>query len=258
MQKTVATWGMAAMLAVGAGACRGTDDGGLEPGERLVTGRARVPEELETPSGQRLSLQAVALYAGADCSATGGVRVGTAAPGGQVSACAIFGRPFDPGLQGGGVTSEPIELVVPCALTVNVLFQWLGSSGGQTPGEPIARLGFPGGPDGGVTTLLAQEQGCRDTEKLATNVLDLGEFALPAAPPQPDEVPLVVVGGAAGGRNPLAIVDTDQDLVPNAADADDDEDGTPDPEDEDADGDGMADAAQVFDPSWLEGGPSGT
>lgn len=234
-----------------AAGCTGASEGGIAPGERVVTGRILVDADGAT---QRQALQVAAVFAAADCAATGAIRVGDVTP--ETPACAIFGDPFDPGVQGGGVTGEPFTIALPCAVTVNLLVQTLGSSGGQTPGAPLALLAYPTGVTADeVTTLLAREDParpdtCRDTELLATNLIDLGDVPVPAAP-APDAPPLVLVGGPAGGENPLGTVDTDGDGTANAADPDDDGDLIDDALDDDRDSDGLADAAQTFAPSWL-------
>ncbi len=235
------------LLLIVGGCTSDADSHGLTPGTRLVTGRVRVAMHTAT---QRSALQVVALYASPSgtCDAPGAIRVGDATP---AAACAIFGAPFDPGVLGGGVDPQPFQLTFPCDLTVNLIVQTLGAGGGQAPGAPLALLEWPSGvtPDA-LTTLLAADPMCRATKLLATNVLDLGELDVPAAPPPGGPAP-IVVGGPGGGANPLDTIDTDQDLTANSADDDDDGDGIPDAMDADADGDGLADAAETFAPSWL-------
>lgn len=215
----------------------GADGGGLAPGTRLVTGRIHLDGGAAT---QRQALQLVALYAAADCGDD--IPVGSAGNG--VSACAIFGDPFDPGVAGGGLA----RLLLPCERAVNVIVQTLGDSGGRSIGEPLALLAWATNvaPDE-LTTILAAEPGCRDTPELATNLLDLGELAVRAD----TGLATVVLGGPAGGRNPLDTVDSDGVPPANASDPDDDDDGDPDATDFDDDGDGLADDAQSFAPAWL-------
>ena len=221
------------------------DEGGIPPGQRILTARVQLVRTPGDPHEGR-ALQAVALHAAPECAH--GVGVGRVTD--DLETCAIFGEPFDPGMQGGGVPAGLMRLVIPCDLTVNVILQTLGSSGGQTLGNPLALLVFPGGPQG-ATSLLAREPACRDTPKLATVVVDLGPLNVTLSPDE--ALPALVVGGQAGGRDPLGIIDTDDDLVPNASDDDDDGDEIPDSMDEDADGDGLADVAQVFAPDWFKG-----
>jgi hypothetical protein len=236
-------------ISLAAAACGGSEDGGIPEGERLITGRALLGASSGT---QRLALQVVAVYAAPACDAPA-IRVGDATPDGTVAACAIFGDPFDPGEQGGGVPAEPFKILLPCELSVNLVVQTLASSDGRTPGDLVAVLAYPDGGD--VTTLLPRELGsalaaaCHDTELRATNLIDLGEFTLPQ-PASPDTIPIAIIGGTEGGTNPLATVDTDDDGDANAIDTDDDGDGTPDDLDDDDDADGAADAAQEWSPAW--------
>jgi hypothetical protein len=229
--------------------CGSADQGGIPAGQRLVTGRVFLESDGQVT--QRRALQLVALYASATCD-EGHIPVGEVAFG--VAACAIFGQPFDPGEQGGGITSEPFRLELPCDRTVNLLVQTLSSSGGQTPGDLLAVLAFDDG-SGALTTLLPRESpedatlACRDTPRLATNLIDLGDLIVPAG--DGDLVATVQVGGVEGGLNPLGTVDTDGDTIANLADTDDDEDDLIDGADEDDDGDGAADDAQRFSPDWL-------
>jgi len=239
----MAAWKWALIGAIGC-ACAGSPAGGIPEGSRLIT--ARVSLVGDAGSGQRRAMQAVAVFARpvSDCGEA--VRVGQAGPDRTVSVCAIFGEPFDPGDAG-----EPMRLVVPCDVTVNVLVQHLASSDGQTPGDVVAVLAFANGA-GETTTLIPREMGsaiapaCRDSELLATNVIDMGEISIPADGTGEQ----VIVGGTEGGTNPLATVDTDGDEVSNLADGDDDDDSIVDELDDDDDGDGAADAAQSFDLSW--------
>lgn len=236
MQKTTT---LTLVLAFG---CAGSPSGGIPRGMRLVTGEIRVADGDLVPNRQPLQL--VALFLAADC--TKAVRVG-AAPGGAAT-CAYFGDPFDP-------AGEPARLVAPCDVTVNILVQRLGQSGGQAPGDSLGLLTFPTGVTADETTsLLAREASCRDTPKLATNFIDLGEVTVSSSAHEAGP-PAVLVGGPSGGENPLATVDTDGDASANAADADDDNDGTPDSADDDRDGDGVTDAAQSFSPDWLSSQP---
>jgi hypothetical protein len=233
-----------------AAACTEQSSQGIAPGSRLITGRITLDAHVAT---QRSALQVVALYASPTmtCDAAGAIHVGDAAPGGTNAACGIFGAPFDPGELGGGVDAQPFQLDVPCGLTVNLVVQTIGTSGGQAPGTSLALLDFPSGVTAdALTSLVATEPMCRDTRLMATNLLDLGDIVVPAVPP-PAGPAAVEVGGPGGGRNPLDTIDTDQDLVPNSADDDDDNDGIPDAMDADADGDGMADGAETFQPTWL-------
>lgn len=205
----------------------------------MITGRALASDGSGT---QRQALQPVAVYAAPACDAPA-IRVGDASPDGTVASCAIFGDPFDPGEQGGGVPAEPFALLLPCDLSINLIIQTLASSDGRTPGDVVAVLAYP--TTGGTTTLIPREIGsalaepCHDTPQRATNLVDLGTFVLGS-----------VVGGPDGGANPLATVDTDDDGEANAVDPDDDGDGTPDDLDDDDDGDGATDAAQEWSPSW--------
>jgi hypothetical protein len=220
-------------------ACTGASEGGIPDGHRLVTGKAALAQA-DDPQGQRQALQVVAVFAAAECG-------DEAIP---------FGEPFDPGEQGGGVTGEPFRLLLRCDTTVNLLVQAIQTSDAQAPGDPLAILAFPtGGAAGETTTLLPLEtMGCRDPVEapaLATDLLDLGSFTVPARPPAGGPA-TVVLGGVEGGTNPLATVDTDGDATANVADLDDDEDAILDTTDDDADGDGAADDAQRFTPEWLD------
>ena len=159
-----------------------------------------------------------------------------------MASCAIFGEAFDPGEQGGGIAGEPLPYWFACDLTVNLLIETFAPVGA---GDVLAALAFP--TSSGQTTLLAREVACRDTPLLATNLLDLGTFQVPATP----STALVEIGGVEGGQNPLATVDTDGDEAANLADTDDDADTILDDTDPDADGDGFTDAAQLFSPDWL-------
>ncbi len=237
------------VLICAAAACTGSQEGGIPAGQRLITGRALAGGATGT---QRQALQPVAVYAAATCDPPA-IRVGDASPDGAVASCAIFGDPFDPGEQGGGVPAEPFGLLLPCELSVNLIVQTLASSDGRTPGDVKAVLAYPSG--AGTTTLIPREIGsplaepCHDTELRATNFIDLGDFTLPPEPAD-GSVPTAIVGGPEGGINPLATVDTDDDGDANATDPDDDGDGTPDDVDDDDDGDGAADAAQEWSPTW--------
>jgi hypothetical protein len=229
------------LIAIAFVACS-APSGGIPAGSRLMTGRVHLDDGGAT---QRRALQLVALYAAPGCG--GDVRVGDASPDGAVAACAVFGEPFDPGVDGGGVA----ELLLPCHVTVNILVQTLGDSGGRSIGDPLALLSWSSGNE--LTSLLPRELGgveppCRDTPLLATNLIDLGELAVPS---QTETIPQVELGGPGGGRNPLETVDTDGDGTANLADDDDDGDGVTDELDDDDDGDGAADAAQSFSPGWL-------
>jgi hypothetical protein len=193
----------------------GANPGGVAPGERVITG-----ELVWQQSGPgRPALRLVALWPAATCGE--GIVVGEVSEG--VALCAHFGEPFD---------RTPFRLVLPCDLTVNLAVATVAPAG---LGDVLAFLSFERGD--GLTTLLAREPACRDTPRLATNVIDLGHFVVGAGP--------VILGGLEGGTNPLGIVDTDGDSVANLADGDDDDDGVIDADDLDADGDGAADAAQV-------------
>jgi hypothetical protein len=232
------------LLALLAASCGEASPGGIAPGYRLITGRIAVP----AGNTQSVALQVVAVYAAADCSVAGGIPIGQAAAG--VASCAIFGRPFDPAELGGGVSGEPFQLLLPCGLTVNLVVQTLKTPGGQAPGDLLAVLSWATGNGAATTTLLAAEPACRDTPQLATNLIDLGDFDVPGQP-SPSGPAIVVLGGPSGGTNPLTIVDTDEDTIPNFSDPDDDNDGVPDVSDADADGDGIPDAAETFDVSWF-------
>lgn len=233
MRKT--TWFLIAVAA-----CSGAPEGGIPAGQRLVSGEVHLLGA--DGASQRPSLQLVGVHAAPECAPAGGVRVGDAAPDGAVRACAIFGEPFD-------AAAGPFRLLLPCDVTVNLLVQRVGAGGARAPGDLLAVVEFPTGvtPEE-TTTLFAREPACRDTPRLATNVLDLGTVAVPATPA--DAPAAVLIGGPGGGENPLATIDTDGDAVANLADPDDDEDGMPDTEDEDRDGDGAVDAAQVFTLDW--------
>jgi hypothetical protein len=230
-----------AFLALFLFACTGADAGGVPPGQRLVTGHLVL-----TDAGTvRRAAQLVALFAvPGDACPAGSLRTGSAAAG--VSACASFGEPFAPDGE------ARFRLLLPCDLTVNLLVQTLGDSGGQSPGDALAVLAYPTGVGADeTTTLLARELACRDTAELATVVLDLGYLAVSALP-TPDGAPRpLIVGGPGGGQNPLATIDTDGDFTANLADPDDDEDGIADADDPDRDGDEQADGAQAFAPAWL-------
>ena len=212
--------------------CFGSPSGGIAPGTRVITGRALQVSTDEAPR-QRPALQAVALFHAESCGQ--GVSVGD-------GVCAFFGDPFDAGVRGGGVATEPFRLAAPCDVTVNIFIQVVEGGGPQAPGRLLGGLAFPSGTNDEVTTLLAAEPECRDTPKLATNIIDLGEFTVPSSPAA--QVPAVLIGGPDGGVNPLSIVDTDQDLSPNASDDDDDDDGREDSVDTDDDGDGVDDRQQ--------------
>jgi hypothetical protein len=241
---------VAAAIVMTMAACTGSDEGGIPDRYRLVTGRTLAAGE--TTGTQRHAMQAVAVFAAETCDGES-IRVGDATPDGSVAACAIFGEPFDPGEQGGGISAEPFRLLVPCNVTVNVVLQLVASSEARTPGDLVAVLAWPHGDD--VTTLLPREVGsdlaeaCRDTELRATNLIDLGDLTVPAEPPA-DGPAIVLVGGAEGGVNPLGTVDTDGDTDANLADPDDDDDDLLDEADDDDDGDGAVDAAQLFDLAW--------
>jgi hypothetical protein len=230
--------------------CVGAEEGGIPDRYRLVTGRALVVGE--TAGTQRHAMQLVAVFAADQCDGDS-IRVGDATPDGSVAACAIFGEPFDPGEQGGGVPAEPFRLLLPCNVTVNLVVQLVASSEARTPGDLLAILAWPDG--AGVSTLHPRENGsdlaeaCRDTELRATNLIDLGDVTIPAEPPD-DGPATVIAGGAEGGVNPLGTVDTDGDTDANLADPDDDDDDLLDEADDDDDGDGAVDAAQVFDLAW--------
>jgi hypothetical protein len=233
------------LLCVVAAACDGgADPGGIPAGYRLITGKIDVP----AGNNQSVALQVVGVYAAPDCSVAGGIQIGQAAAG--VASCAIFGRPFSPAELGGGVQGEAFQLLLPCALTVNLVVQMETVPGGQAPGVLLAVLSWASGIGNATTTLLAQEPMCRDTPQLATNLIDLGEFAVPGEPPLAGPE-TVVLGGPTGGTNPLSIVDTDGDTIPNLSDTDDDGDGIDDAVDTDEDGDGIPDVAQQFSVSWF-------
>jgi hypothetical protein len=233
--------GLALLLA----ACPSSDEGGIPTGSRLITGRAYM--DGVSSASTRRALQVVAVYASADCGQA--LEVGVAGEG--LKSCALFGAPFDPGNQGSGVPSAPFQLLVPCSTAVNLLVQVESTSGGQAPGELLARLVFADGLGGQTSLIAAEPAGCRDTPELATNLLDLGTFLVPADPPAAGPTD-VVLGGTEGGANPLATVDSGgEEGVANLADGDDDGDGTLDAADTDSDGDGLQDAAQIYQPAWL-------
>lgn len=229
-------------------ACTGSEEGGIPPGARLVTGNARTAASNDGVN-QRQAMQAVAVYAAEVCGGAA-IRIGDAAEG--VAACAIFGDPFDPGELG-----APFRVLLPCDVSVNLLIQEVATSDARTPGDLVALIAFPTGTPGETSTLVPREVGsdlaeaCRDTELRATNIVDLGDFSIPASAPE-DGPAVVVLGGAEGGVNPLAIVDTDGDTESNLADADDDDDDVLDADDDDDDGDGAADLAQGFNLAWWE------
>jgi hypothetical protein len=195
-----------------AGLCSGclSPEGGIPEGSRLI--RASVHVKGGATATERRAMQGVAVYAAAECAE--GILV---SPG----VCAIFGEPFDPVMG-----DEELKVLAPCGTSVNLVIQTLGSSEGRTPGELVAIVAFASGNGNEQTSLIPREIGsalapaCRDTELLATNLIDLGEVAVPAS-----GVEVVVVGGPEGGTNPLATVDTDGDETPNLLDPDDDGDG---------------------------------
>ena len=235
--------GRLASLAILA-ACGSPAPNMIPAGQRLITGTISTDEnpDIDGPA----TILVAGIYVADDCSA-GGSAVGMA---GSRVVCAIFGEPFMPGQLGGGTVAGPFVLLLPCDLTVNLVVQTPAVDGSEAAADLLAIVSFATGiAPGQMTTLLPREPGCGTTEP-GTNLVDLGAFAVPyrsrLGGPQ-----IIQIGGATGGKNPLAVIDTDGDGIPNLTDDDDDGDGIPDAVDPDEEGDGIADVDEVFQLSWL-------
>jgi hypothetical protein len=142
---------------------------------------------------------------------------------------------------GGQQATIPLSLVVPCALSLNLLLQVPGSSEGSVPGLLVAAVSFPSGSDGNAATLVPRQPD--DLCGSKTNNLDLGRVVLELQAKGALSSGTIILGKG-NARNPLSLVDTDGDGTDDLQDTDDDDDGTIDPADDDAEGDGIQDAAE--------------
>lgn len=139
-------------------------------------------------------------------------------------------------------SSVPFTVVLPCALSVNLLLQVPRDGSGSLPGYQVAPMSFDTDSAGSTKRTLVPLQ-ARDACGQKTNDWDLGLVALQLEKAQPLSAGAITLGQD-NSKNPLELLDTDGDGTVDLADTDDDDDGTSDYLDQDADGDGIIDAAQ--------------
>jgi len=137
----------------------------------------------------------------------------------------------------------PFSIVVPCALSVNLVLQAPRSSSSGAAGPWVAALSFPD-EEGGATTTLIPHQ-ADDVCGGSTSLIDLGEVTLTLATEKVLSTGVITLGKD-NSKNPLSLLDTDGDGTDDLADADDDDDGQIDAGDVDSDGDGIIDDAELL------------
>ena len=241
---------LASLVLVAATGCLGSDSSAGLPdqcldsegipavGCRAFIGRLRLPAAKELTNGSfPLQIAAVGFEAQKTAPAAGNGDAGSdtdAAAPAAVQPRFFFGPTFARDAGAGSNGSYPFSIVVPCRLAVHLLLQVPRGSGIAAPGRLVARMRFAADEGGTPSSLVPEQRGDLCAGTAATH--DLGEVFLPAS----GDITL----GSAGSRNPLALIDSDGDGIPDLADSDDDDDGLADLVDEDANGDGLPERIQ--------------
>lgn len=217
---------------------------------RVFRGRLQLPHQstLGAEEGKALQFAAVG-YAGtakaaADSGASKPDGGASKQPAGKVQWLLFTGDAFAADAGAGQQTSIPFSIMVPCELSVNLLLQ-LARSGGDVPGVQVAQAKFiSDSTDTTAARTLIPAQPASSCGPRSAPV-DLGQVRLVLAQNSALAAGTITLGQGKS-KNPLALLDTDNDQLFDLADADDDGDGIADISDEDADGDGIKDSAQTF------------
>ncbi|HJZ84463.1 MAG TPA: hypothetical protein VKN99_04790 [Polyangia bacterium] len=208
-------------LIVVAAGCTGSSAGGIPKGTRVVTGALQAPSPADLGSTRPSpAFQLVGVH--------------------NLSTIE-FGEPFDPNTQSGGDTSIPFRLALPCERGVSLHFQAIANSSANELGPVLGLIEFQFNADAPtLTTLFPRQTDC--VGPAGGREIRLGTVRIDFTTHR------VIVGGDAGGTNPLTLIDTDGDGIANFDDPDDDGDGIPDVMDPDEDGDGVPDAMEGLPP----------
>ena len=218
---------------------------------RVFRGRLQLPHQsvLGLEEGKAFQFAAVGFQGAGKAAADGGATAkpdGAAGtqPTGTVQWVLFTGDEFAADAGSGQQASIPFSIMVPCELSVNLLLQ-LAKSGGDVPGVQVAQALFASdSSDTTATRTLIPAQPTASCGSRSVPV-DLGQIRLILAKNKALAASAITLGQGKS-KNPLALLDTDNDQLFDLADADDDGDGIADISDEDADGDGIKDSAQTF------------
>ncbi len=215
---------------------------------RVFRGRLQLPHQstLGAEEAKAFQFAAVGFYGVDKTKADGGGTAkpdggATAKPASTVQSLLFVGQEFAADAGSGQQASMPFSIMVPCELSVNLLLQL--SRGGDVPGVQVAQARFlSDSSDTSASRTLIPAQPKASCGGAPT---DLGQVRLTLAKNKPLGASTITLGQGKS-KNPLALLDTDNDQLFDLADADDDGDGIADISDEDADGDGIKDSAQTF------------
>ena len=217
---------------------------------RVFRGRLQLPHQstLGAEEGKAFQFAAVGYYEAGAAKVDGGATAkpdggATIQPASKVQALLFVGEEFAADAGSGQQASIPFSIMVPCELSVNLLLQL--SRGGDVPGMQVAQARFLS--DSSDTTASRTLIPAQPTSSCGTRSapVDLGQVRLILAKNNALAASTITLG-LGKSKNPLALLDTDNDQLFDLADADDDGDGIADISDEDADGDGIKDSAQTF------------
>ena len=217
---------------------------------RVFRGRLQLPHQstLGAEEGKAFQFAAVGFEGAGAAAVDGGAAVkpdGAAGtqPSSKVQWVLFTGDAFAADAGSGQQTAIPFSIMVPCELSVNLLLQL--TRGGDVPGVQVAQVRFASGTSDStaVRTLIPAQPAASCGTRSAP--VDLGQVNLVLAKNNALGASTIDLGQGKS-KNPLSLLDTDNDQIFDLADADDDGDGIADISDEDADGDGIKDSAQTF------------
>ncbi len=216
---------------------------------RVFRGRLQLPHQstLGAEEGKAFQLAAIGFQAAGAGKADGGAAAkpdGAATKAADKAQWVLFnGEPFAADAGSGQQASVPFAIMVPCEVSVNLALQL--ARGGDVPGVQVASLRFvSSSADTAATRTLIPAQPAASCGTRSAPV-DLGQLKLVLAKNKPLGAGTITLGQGKS-KNPLALLDTDNDQAFDLTDADDDGDGIADISDADADGDGIKDSAQTF------------
>lgn len=217
---------------------------------RVFRGRLQLPHQstLGAEEGKAFQIAAVGFVGAGSAKADGGATAkpdgGAATKPADKAQWVLFnGAPFAADAGSGQQASMPFSIMVPCEVSVNLALQL--ARGGDVPGVQVAQVQFvSSAADSAATRTLIPAQPASSCGTRSAPV-DLGQVKLVLAKNKPLGAGTITLGQGKS-KNPLSLLDTDNDQVFDLTDADDDGDGIADISDEDADGDGIKDSAQTF------------